>query len=67
MRRSPLPRIAAPVAAVVAALVLATIVPLPFAAPEQALYLHWHEAADRDPANAWLRDRVRASLLEPGE
>jgi DNA-binding transcriptional LysR family regulator len=34
------------------------ILPLPLAAPTLDLYLYWHEAVDRDAANAWLRERV---------
>lgn len=32
------------------------VFPLPFPAPTLDVYLYWHEAAEHDPANRWLRD-----------
>lgn len=34
------------------------LVPLPFVVESRPLHLHWHEAADRDPANRWLRSLI---------
>jgi DNA-binding transcriptional LysR family regulator len=31
---------------------------LPFALPTMDLHLYWHRSADRDHANAWLRDQL---------
>lgn len=36
------------------------LLPLPFDVPERRMQLLWHEAADRDPGNMWLRGIVRA-------
>lgn len=38
--------------------------PIPFPAPE--IYLYWHESAERDPANRWLRDLIGAELDASG-
>jgi DNA-binding transcriptional LysR family regulator len=35
------------------------IVPFPLAITPNALFMYWHEAADRDPGNQWLRSIVR--------
>lgn len=35
------------------------ILPLPFATPTLDLYLYWHEAVDKHPANLWLRGLLR--------
>lgn len=41
--------------------------PFPIDVPGFETYLYWHETADRDPANAWLRAQVLAALGEPVE
>ena len=38
------------------------ILTLPLQAPTLDLYLYWHAAVDRDPANAWLRAKLRQSF-----
>lgn len=38
------------------------LVPLPFAIEARPLHLHWHETADRDPANRWLRSLIIAAF-----
>src|SRR5260370_22485967 len=40
------------------------ILALPFAAPTVDAYLYWHEAADNDPANSWLRELVSRAFTE---
>lgn len=41
------------------------LVELPLDAAPNSLFMHWHESADRDPANRWLRDIVRRHLAAP--
>ncbi|MFJ4539895.1 LysR substrate-binding domain-containing protein [Streptomyces tibetensis] len=38
--------------------------PLPIEAPAATLNCNWHQRFDSDPAHAWLREQVRASLAE---
>jgi DNA-binding transcriptional LysR family regulator len=38
--------------------------PLPVAFPAAVINCGWHQRYDSDPAHAWLRDQVRASLAE---
>lgn len=38
------------------------ILPLPFDAPPMEFHLYWHEAADADPANRWLRAQFSQAL-----
>jgi DNA-binding transcriptional LysR family regulator len=38
--------------------------PLPMASPPAVINCNWHQRYDSDPAHAWLRDQVRASLAE---
>lgn len=38
--------------------------PIPFPAPE--IHLYWHESAERDPANRWLRELIGAELDASG-
>jgi len=34
--------------------------PVPFALPPLDVYLYWHETAEFDPANRWLRETLLA-------
>ena len=38
------------------------ILPFPLEMPPLDIYLYWHEDVDNDPANAWLREQIMASL-----
>lgn len=38
--------------------------PLPVESPPVTINCNWHQRYDSDPAHAWLRDQVRASLSE---
>ncbi|MEV6757221.1 LysR substrate-binding domain-containing protein [Streptomyces sp. NPDC051214] len=38
--------------------------PLPVASPAATIHCNWHQRFDSDPAHAWLREQVRASLEE---
>ncbi|WP_328868761.1 LysR family transcriptional regulator [Streptomyces sp. NBC_00287] len=38
--------------------------PLPIESPAATLNCNWHQRYDSDPAHAWLREQVRASLEE---
>ncbi|UJW29676.1 LysR family transcriptional regulator [Saccharothrix sp. AJ9571] len=38
--------------------------PLPIESPAAAIVCNWHQRFDSDPAHAWLREQVRASLAE---
>ena len=38
--------------------------PVPVSMPDYELSLLWHHAQHDDPANQWLRDRVRSVLLQ---
>ncbi|GAA2836571.1 LysR family transcriptional regulator [Kitasatospora paracochleata] len=39
---------------------------IPLALPELPFGMAWHPRHDADPAHAWLRDRVRTLLADPG-
>lgn len=36
------------------------IFPLPYEAPVHELYLYWHESAEQEPGNRWLREQIAA-------
>jgi DNA-binding transcriptional LysR family regulator len=38
--------------------------PLPIESPAATINCNWHQRYDSDPAHAWLRDQVRASIEE---
>ncbi len=38
---------------------------LPFTVPELETHLFWHESADQDPANKWMRDMLQLSYAPP--
>ncbi|KND41807.1 LysR family transcriptional regulator [Streptomyces stelliscabiei] len=38
--------------------------PLPIESPAATINCNWHQRFDSDPAHAWLREQVRASLAE---
>ena len=40
------------------------LVPLPFDVAGRALQLFWHQTAERDPGNAWLRALIAAHLVD---
>lgn len=37
----------------------ARILDLPFEVPKMELHLYWHKSRDADPANLWMRDRIK--------
>jgi DNA-binding transcriptional LysR family regulator len=41
------------------------VLPLPIDTPTLDLYLYWHEAVDKDPANGWLRSLLQ-EVFQPG-
>lgn len=43
------------------------LAPLPIELPALHLALYWHERAHRDPANQWLREFVRSTLMQDDE
>jgi len=44
-----------------------TLARIPIELPPLQLALYWHERVHRDPANAWLREFVRSTLVDAGE
>ena len=38
--------------------------PLPFATPPVPMYMAWHRRDHRDPANKWLRERVKSFVAQ---
>lgn len=34
------------------------LLPVPVQLPPQEIYLYWHESADKDPANIWMRQQL---------
>jgi DNA-binding transcriptional LysR family regulator len=38
--------------------------PLPIESPAATINCNWHQRYDSDPAHAWLREQVRASIDE---
>ncbi len=41
------------------------ILAFPLPLPSLDIYLYWHSSVDSDPANRWLRERIRAALTDP--
>ncbi|AWK89481.1 LysR family transcriptional regulator [Azospirillum thermophilum] len=41
------------------------VFPVPFDTPPLDVYLYWHETADHDPANRWLRDLLLTLFAAP--
>ena len=37
---------------------------MPVELPPMDVYLYWHESRDNDPANRWLRERIRACFTD---
>jgi DNA-binding transcriptional LysR family regulator len=38
--------------------------PLPFSTPSVPMYMAWHRRDHRDPANKWLRERIKAFIAQ---
>lgn len=43
------------------------LLPFPVAAAANDLYLYWHANADAEPGNRWLREQMRAGLVDTTE
>jgi DNA-binding transcriptional LysR family regulator len=42
------------------------ILPFPLEMPSLDVFLYWHANVDKDPANRWFREQVKAALKAPG-